>query len=245
MRLYLLKSPKRVAAAAYAHIKEILTSVSHPILGLATGSTPLRLYKNMVDDYLAGGISFRDTTTINLDEYVGLSGTDVQSYRYFMNKNLFMHIDIDIKNTHIPNGLARDLAKECLRYTELVDKNRPDVQILGIGSNGHIAFNEPGTPIESTTHVVNLDQSTIDDNSRFFDTIDLVPRQAITMGISDILKAKQIILLATGTSKAMALTRMLTKHFSADCPASFLQKHPHVTIYADESATHLLDKSGV
>ncbi|MGI6594837.1 MAG: glucosamine-6-phosphate deaminase [Christensenellales bacterium] len=243
MRVYLLQSPGNIAKAVLEKIKETLSKVENPVLGLATGSTPLRLYGEMIEDYKNGGFSYKNVTTINLDEYVGLDGSHPQSYRHFMNENLFNHIDINIENTHIPNGVAKNLKAECARYSRLVTANPPDIQILGIGSNGHIAFNEPGSPFNSTTRVVDLTESTIKDNSRFFNSIDEVPKQAISMGIADIMKAKSIILIATGTSKAEALKRMLTAHYAEDSPASVLQTHRCVSIYADESAAHLLPKN--
>ncbi len=243
MKVYLLESPGRIARAVLEQIKETLSEIENPVLGLATGSTPLRLYGEMIRDYNNGGFSYKKVRTINLDEYVGLDGSHPQSYRYFMNENLFDHIDIKKENTFVPNGVAKDLDAECQRYSKLVSDNPPDIQILGIGSNGHIAFNEPGSSFDSTTRVVDLTENTIKDNSRFFDSIDEVPKQAISMGIKDIMKAKSIILIATGTSKAKALRRMLTEHYAEDSPASVLQMHKNVTIYADESAAHLIPEA--
>lgn len=243
MKVYLLESPGRIARAVLEQIKETLSEIENPVLGLATGSTPLRLYGEMIRDYNNGGFSYKNVRTINLDEYVGLDGSHPQSYRYFMNENLFDHIDIKKENTFVPNGVAKDLDAECQRYSKLVSDNPPDIQILGIGSNGHIAFNEPGSSFDSTTRVVDLTENTIKDNSRFFDSIDEVPKQAISMGIKDIMKAKSIILIATGTSKAKALRRMLTEHYAEDSPASVLQMHKNVTIYADESAAHLIPEA--
>lgn len=205
------------------------------VLGLATGSSPVGIYKNLVKAYQEKKVSFKDVTTFNLDEYIGLEETHHQSYRYFMNDNLFNHIDIDKNKTHVPNGTNYEYDVE--NYDKEIEANGGiDLQILGIGSNGHIAFNEPGTPFDSLTHVVDLKESTIKDNSRFFNSIDEVPKKSITMGLTSIIRAKKIVIIITGENKKEVLARLLTGKISEDLPASILHNHPDVTIYADYKA---------
>ena len=206
------------------------------ILGLATGSSPLGVYNNIINAYKAGEVSFKDVKTFNLDEYVGLDGTHEQSYRYFMNHILFDHIDINKENTHVPSGTGdyEELAKE---YDEkIAQAGGIDLQILGIGSDGHIAFNEPGTPFSSLTHVAELAESTIKDNSRFFNSIEEVPTKAVTMGLASIMRAKKIVLIATGANKADAIKGLLLGLITEDLPCSILRNHPDVTIYVDRDA---------
>lgn len=227
---------------AYEAMKKVLTEKPDATLGLATGSTPVGLYKLMIADYEAGKISYKDMTSINLDEYVGLPVTHPESYRAFMNRNLFDHIDIKKENTHVPDGLNPDLAAAADAYTAYIAAHPADVQILGIGSNGHIAFNEPGTPFDSHTHVVTLKEGTRKDNARFFDNdIDKVPTHAVTMGLKDIMSAKFIILLANGSGKANAVNAMINGPVSEDCPASILQTHPNVLVVTDEAAAYYLN----
>ena len=205
------------------------------VLGLATGSSPVGIYKNLVKAYREKKVSFKDVTTFNLDEYIGLEETHHQSYRYFMNDNLFNHIDIDKSKTHVPNGTNYEYDVE--NYDKEIEANGGiDLQILGIGSNGHIAFNEPGTPFDSLTHIVDLKESTIKDNSRFFNSIDEVPKKSITMGLTSIIRAKKIVIIITGENKKDVLARLLTGKISEDLPASILHNHPDVTIYADYKA---------
>lgn len=236
------KDYDEMSMKAYEAMKKVLTEKSDATLGLATGSTPVGLYKLMIADYEAGKISYKDMTSINLDEYVGLPVTHPESYRAFMNRNLFDHIDIKKENTHVPDGLNPDLAAAADAYTAYIAAHPADVQILGIGSNGHIAFNEPGTPFDSHTHVVTLKEGTRKDNARFFDNdIDKVPTHAVTMGLKDIMSAKFIILLASGAGKAGAVNAMINGPVSEDCPASILQKHPNVLVVADAAAAYYLN----
>lgn len=236
------KDYDEMSMKAYEAMKKVLTEKSDATLGLATGSTPVGLYKLMIADYEAGKISYKDMTSINLDEYVGLPVTHPESYRAFMNRNLFDHIDIKKENTHVPDGLNPDLAAAADAYTAYIAAHPVDVQILGIGSNGHIAFNEPGTPFDSHTHVVTLKEGTRKDNARFFDNdIDKVPTHAVTMGLKDIMSAKFIILLASGAGKAGAVNAMINGPVSEDCPASILQKHPNVLVVADAAAAYYLN----
>lgn len=206
-------------------------------LGLATGGTPLGVYANLIADHQKNGTSFRWVTTFNLDEYVGLSEKNPNSYRYYMKQNLFDHIDIQDKNTFLPHGDADDLQNECEQYENLIKKHKGiDLQILGIGENGHIGFNEPGTSFESKTHLVNLTASTKIANARYFHSPENVPTKAITMGISTIMKSKEILLLVSGNSKVDALHRLLTGNVDESFPASVLKNHPYVTIIADKAA---------
>ncbi|MGJ7919720.1 glucosamine-6-phosphate deaminase [Neobacillus sp. LXY-4] len=206
-------------------------------LGLATGGTPIGTYKNIIEDHKKNGTSYQNVTTFNLDEYIGLSPENKNSYRYFMNEQLFNHIDINKKNTHVPHGNVEDYQKECTRFEELISKHGGiDLQILGIGSNGHIGFNEPGTSFTSTTHIVNLAPSTIKANARYFNRLEDVPTKAITMGISTIMKSKEIILLVSGENKSEALSKLLSAGVQESFPASVLKNHPYVTIIADKAA---------
>ncbi len=221
---------------AYEIMRGILVN-KNAVLGLATGSTPIGLYREMIADYEKGNVSYKDMISVNLDEYVGLPVTHPESYRAFMNRNLFDHIDIDKTNTHVPDGLAKDLQKAADEYTAFVAAHPIDVQLLGIGGNGHIGFNEPGTPFDSHTHVVELKQNTRRDNARFFDNdINKVPTHAVTMGLKDIMSAKTVILLASGASKAPAIRDMVNGAVSENCPASILQTHPNVYVVVDDSA---------
>ncbi|MDD6387370.1 glucosamine-6-phosphate deaminase [Lactobacillus equicursoris] len=204
-------------------------------LGLATGSSPVELYQEIV----ASDLDFTDMTSINLDEYVGLAPDNVQSYHYFMQEHLFKFKPF--KASYVPDGLAKDVQAECDHYNQLIKDNPIDLQVLGIGQNGHIAFNEPGTPFDSVTHEVALTESTIQANSRFFDSIDEVPKSAICMGISNIMTAKEILLIAKGKNKAQAVKDMLEGPITEAVPASVLQKHPHVTVVLDQDAASLLD----
>ncbi len=211
------------------------------VLGLATGSTPLGLYARMVKDHEENGTSYADICSFNLDEYVGLPMEHPESYYAFMHRNLFDKIDIKEENAHVPSGLGEDLEGQAKKYDEMIKEKPVDIQLLGIGSDGHIAFNEPGTPFDSGTHVTDLAESTIKDNCRFFDNdISKVPTQAVTQGIGTIMKARNILLIATGANKAQAVKDMIDGPVDESCPASILQKHPSVTVIIDEAAASLL-----
>lgn len=213
------------------------------VLGLATGSTPVGMYKELVEMYNEHRVDFSQVKTVNLDEYAGLSGDNDQSYRYFMNHNLFDHININKENTNVPNGTAADLEAECERYEQVVaSMGGVDVQLLGIGNNGHIAFNEPCEEFPEKTHVVNLTQNTIEANARFFASMDDVPKKALTMGIGTIMKAKKIVLLANGAKKAQTIYDTVYGPITPKVPASILRLHPDVTIFVDEEAGALLKK---
>ena len=211
------------------------------VWGLATGSTPIEIYKHLVAHYQKDAFDTRFLTTFNLDEYMGLSASSDQSYAHFMSRHLWDALNLQPNQRHIPNGLASDLVSECERYETLILEHPIHIQLLGIGSNGHIAFNEPGTPFDSKTHVVTLDSKTRMDNARFFDALHSVPHQAITMGISTIMKAQKIVLVATGQNKAKAIQAMLEGPISESCPASILRNHPNLFIYLDDKAASLLN----
>ncbi|WP_342432973.1 glucosamine-6-phosphate deaminase [Neobacillus sp. FSL H8-0543] len=206
-------------------------------LGMATGSTPKGIYQYLIKDHQDNRTTYKQVKSINLDEYIGIAPSNPNSYHYFMQKNLFEHLDIHEANTYLPNGAASNLEAECERYEKLIeDIGGVDLQILGIGQNGHIGFNEPGTSFDSRTHIINLEEDTRKANSRFFNSIDEVPKQAITMGIATILKSKEIFLLASGEAKADALARLIKDGISEDFPASALKLHQNVTIVADADA---------
>ena len=207
------------------------------VLGLATGSTPIGTYQELIRFHRDEELDFSNVTTVNLDEYYGLSPEHEQSYRYFMQHNLFDHINIPLENTHVPDGLTRDIAKTCAEYDDMVTYfGGTDIQLLGIGDNGHIAFNEPHTFFFAQTHLVDLNEETIKANARFFASEAEVPRQAITMGMRSILSAKLILLLASGPKKAEAIARMIKGPVDPQLPASILQLHPNVAVFADKAA---------
>lgn len=222
-------------------IIEKIRSKPDMTLGLATGSTPKGVYDELIKDHRENGTSYEKITTINLDEYIGLPTSNPNSYRYFMNSELFNHLDIPLENTHLPNGTADDISRECQRYEQLIkDLVDIDLQLLGIGRNGHIGFNEPGTAFNSRTHVVKLAESTRKANARFFKAINEVPTHAITMGIASILDSREIILLASGSAKAEAIQQLVNGEPNEQFPASTLKLHSNVTIIADEDALSLV-----
>ena len=212
------------------------------VLGLATGSTPVGTYKQLIEWYKKGDLDFSKITTVNLDEYKGLPRENEQSYYSFMHTNLFDHVNIDPERTFLPNGMEPDAKKECARYDEVIRATGGvDMQLLGLGHNGHIGFNEPGIAFEKETHCVDLTERTIEANKRFFDSIDDVPKQAYTMGIKSIMMAKKILLVVSGEGKAEALQKTVSGPVTPSHPASILQMHPDVTIVADEAALSLLN----
>lgn len=222
-------------------IVSLLQSNPRAVLGLATGSSPVGVYAKLVEMHRKGIVSFAKATTFNLDEYVGLPVDHPQSYRSFMNGQLFHHIDINLARTHVPDGNAADLEAECLAYDKMLEDQGPvDLQILGIGSNGHIGFNEPDASLTSGTHVVDLLNETLEANARFFDSLEDVPKRAVTMGIGGILKARQIVLLVRGEEKAEAVKNALEGPITTQCPASLLQSHPNVVVLLDEGAAKWL-----
>ena len=236
MKLIIAENYDEMSRAGAKIMLEVVKGNPYAVLGHATGTTPLGLYAYMIADHEKYGTSYAHVRTVNLDEYKGLPKTHEQSYAYFMRKNLFDGLDIDPENTNIENGMAEDEAKECARYDELLERFPRDIQLLGLGSNGHIAFNEPNTPFGSGTHVVTLAESTVKDNARLFDDISEVPRKAFTMGIRQIMQAKKILILASGANKADAVRKMVKGEVTESVPASVLQLHPDCILIADQEA---------
>ena len=223
-------------AAATLFAAEIMENPK-TILGMATGSTPVGLYKELVKMYEAGDLDFSQVTTFNLDEYIGLAPEHDQSYHYFMNDNLFDHVNINKENVHVPDGVGFEAGEAGKAYEELMAKTgQVEIQLLGLGCNGHIGFNEPDEEFAKTTHCVDLTQSTIEANKRFFASIDDVPKQAYTMGIGTIMKAKKILLVVSGSDKAQILHDVLCGPVTPHVPASVLQLHNDVIVVADEAA---------
>lgn len=234
----IINSAENIAAMAAQQYVSLLKRKPNAILGGATGSTPLGLYAELVRLNKAGEISFKEASSFNLDEYVGLDGAHDQSYRYFMDHNLFDHIDIDKSRTRVPSGI--DISDPAAYDKEIQAAGGVDLQLLGIGNNGHIGFNEPGTPFGSLTHIVELTESTREANKRFFASIDEVPTHAVTMGIKTVMQARSIILMAIGPAKAPIMKEMLQGPVTEKVPASVLQLHPDVTVYMDYEAAKLL-----
>ena len=212
------------------------------VLGLATGSSPVGTYKELIAKYEAGDLDFSKVRTVNLDEYVGLTKDHDQSYAYFMRSNLFDHVNIDQANCNIPNGMNPDAEAECARYDAVIDAfGGADLQLLGLGPNGHIGFNEPGEAFELETHCVDLTAETIEANKRFFDgNVDLVPKQAYTMGIKTIMQARKVLMVANGKGKAEIIKKAFFGPVTPEVPASILQMHPDFTLVGDEEALSLI-----
>ena len=237
MNFIVCNNYEEISAKAAEIIAELVKSKPNCILGLATGSTPVGTYKELINKNKNGEISFKNVISYNLDEYYPISPENNQSYRYFMNENLFNHIDIPMENTHLLNGEAKDPDAECKAYDEAI-KNAGgiDIQILGIGRNGHIAFNEPDEALIAPTHKTGLTADTIDANTRFFENADLVPKFALTMGMASIFAARKIILLANGASKAQAISELRSDKITTSNPSTLLKLHPDVTIICDKEA---------
>lgn len=233
---------EEVSKEAFKPMKEVMGRAK-PVLGLATGSSPVGLYREMIRDHRENGTSYKDVTTFNLDEYVGLPKSHEQSYYSFMHDNLFNFIDIKEENVHIPDGNAADEEQAAKDFEAELKKHTVDIQVLGIGSDGHIAFNEPGCPFDSETHLMDLTEQTRRDNARFFDgDMEQVPKRAITQGLASIMRAKKIILIATGANKAAAVKGMIEGPKTEACPASVLQDHPDVSVFLDREAASLLSR---
>ncbi|WP_059102856.1 glucosamine-6-phosphate deaminase [Shouchella shacheensis] len=238
MNIIRVKDYEEMSRQAAAHLYKRMTAGKRMTMGLATGATPERTYDLIIEKAEGDNQSFHHIHTFNLDEYAGLDSSDTNSYRYYMNQRFFNHIDLPKEQTHLPNGMAPDLEEECHRYEdELKQTGGLDVQLLGIGSNGHIGFNEPGTSFSSRTHVVALTKETREANARYFTSMNAVPKHAITMGIETIMEAKEIILLVSGEAKAEAYDRLLSGGVDEFFPASILKKHPNVLLIADEAAS--------
>jgi glucosamine-6-phosphate deaminase len=237
MEVIVKNTYEEMSRLAAQMVADLVSDNPRCVIGLATGSTPLGTYKEMIRMHKEEDLDFSQVVTFNLDEYVGLPTTHDQSYRYFMNDNLFNHINIRKENTHVPDGMAKDIPGACDVYEDMIYENGGiDLQILGIGGNGHIAFNEPGSSLASRTRIKTLDDATRKDNSRFFDSIDEVPKYAVTMGIGTIMEARQIIILASKESKAAAVAAAVEGPITAMCPASALQLHAAVTAITDKAA---------
>lgn len=240
MNIIEFESKDQLGKEAAAIIARTIAAKPDAVLGLATGGTPIETYKELIQLHQAHQLSFKQTKTINLDEYAGLDPEHENSYMTYMKRHLFDHIDLPQDQYFLPNGNAAHLEKECLRYDQLIeDVGGIDLQLLGIGQNGHIGFNEPGTPFNSKTHVVQLDENTRQANARYFSSIDEVPTHAITMGIASILSSKKILLLASGKSKAKVIQYLEQAEIHTDFPASALKLHEDVTVLIDREAGSL------
>ena len=237
MKIIVCENYAEISARAAELIADLVKAKPDCVLGLATGSTPVGMYKELIAKNTAGEISFKDVTTYNLDEYYPIEPTHEQSYRYFMNVNLFDHIDIDKIKTFVPNGLTENPEEEGAAYDAAIEAaGGVDLQVLGIGQNGHIAFNEPDDALIAGTHITSLTDDTIEANSRFFASKEDVPTRAFTMGIGSIMKAKKIILLANGANKHAAIAQMLDDKITTQCPATILKAHADVYLFCDKAA---------
>ena len=246
MRIYKAKDYEEMSRKAAGIVSAQIIMKPDCVLGLATGSTPLGLYKQLIEWYRNGDLDFSGVRTVNLDEYKGISRENDQSYYYFMHQNLFDHVNIPIENTHLPNGMEPDSEKECRRYEELIQSmGSVDLQLLGIGHNGHIGFNEPADAFDKLVHCVNLTQSTIEANKRFFASAEEVPKQAYTMGIQTIMRSKKILIIANGEGKADIVRDAFFGPITPRVPASILQLHNDVTLVADEAALSKIPASFV
>lgn len=237
MQVLVVKTKEDMGQAAAALIAEEMRLKPHYVLGLATGSTPVPLYQELIRLHKEEQLDFSTTISFNLDEYVGLEPTHDQSYRYFMNQELFDHVNINKAGTHVPDGRVEDVEAHCMLYEAMIeDVGGIDCQVLGIGGNGHIGFNEPGSSLASRTRTVELTEETIEANSRFFASIGDVPKRAITMGIGTVLECERIVMLASGANKTNAVAAALEGPVCIKCPASALQLHPNVTFVVTEDA---------
>ena len=246
MKIYLTDDYAAMSRKAASIIASQVVLNPECVLGLATGSTPIGTYKELIARYESGELNFSGVKSVNLDEYVGLSPEHDQSYRYFMQTNLFNHINIKRENTNVPNGLAEDTDAECARYDAVMDSlGGIDLQLLGMGHNGHIGFNEPDDYFPLGTHAVDLQESTISANARFFASIDEVPRRALTMGIGSIMKVKAILVVVSGKDKAPIVKKAFAGPVTPNVPASILQMHPNVIVVGDKEALSELMAAGV
>ena len=242
MKLIVVKDYEEMSLEASLIIKDLLVKKPDATLGLATGSSPIGLYQNLIKYYEKGEISFKNVKTYNLDEYCELPRSHPESYYSFMHRNLFSHVDIKEENVHIPCSEGSDLEALCKEYNDLLHKATIDLQLLGIGANGHIGFNEPNTPFDQETWVVKLTEKTRLDNKRFFNSLDEVPTHAMTMGIANIMQAKCLLLVASGKNKAEAIRRLASGEINPECPATILNRHPNAIVIVDEEAASLIKK---
>lgn len=244
MRVIVCRDSDEMSKTVAQQFADRIRKKPNIVLGLATGSTPIKMYKELIRMHKEEGLDFSKVVTFNLDEYLGLEPTHNQSYRYFMDTNLFDHINIKKENTHVLNGKAKDPSAECKAYEEAIKKaGGIDLQLLGIGANGHIGFNEPGSPKDSRTRVVDLTKKTIEDNSRFFASIDDVPKQAMSMGNGTILEAREIVLIADTASKADAISKSIEGPVTEQVPASLLQTHKNAVFVITKEAASKLKKT--
>lgn len=242
MELIITENYEEASQAAADIMIEQIKDKPDSVLGLATGSTPIKLYELMIEDCQKNGTSYKDVKTYNLDEYFGLAADHEQSYHYFMQTHLFHGLDIKPENTHVPEGQG-NIEENCETYNKMLSENPIDLQLLGIGSNGHIGFNEPGESFDSVTHQVALKESTIKDNARLFfnNDINAVPTKAITMGIKNIMDAKKVLLIACGENKAEPIRALVTGEITEDVPATVLNNHDNVVVIIDKAAAKLLN----
>lgn len=246
MKFIVKESKEEVAVAAADLVEKVIRRDPACVLGLATGSSPVGMYQELARRCKDGDLDFSAVTTVNLDEYIGLNAEHDQSYHYFMKENFFSHINIDMEKTHVPEGDAEDAEEEAQRYEKLLKSLEPcAVQLLGIGINGHIGFNEPGDDFKLETHVTSLTKETITSNARFFDSIEEVPNLAITMGMGSILRARRIILIALGESKQAAVKALEDALITPKVPATILKVHPDLTVICDREAAGLLDRKNI
>jgi len=243
MEVIVKDSYEEMSKLAARMIADLIRRKPRCVLGLATGSTPVGTYRELIRLHREEDLDFSAVETFNLDEYVGLPPDHEQSYYFFMNEEFFRHINIHLQNTHILNGLAEDLTEECRTYEEMIrEAGGIDIQLLGIGANGHIAFNEPGSSLGSRTRIKTLDERTIHDNARFFESPDQVPRYALTMGIGTIMDARRLLLLASSKAKTEAVVKTVEGPITAMVPATIVQLHPKATIIADKAAARKLSR---
>lgn len=241
MDIKIFETTEQLDEYAAGLFTKLINEKPNAVLGLATGSTPIGIYEKMVENFNHKKVSFKGVTTYNLDEYVGLTPDNDQSYAYYMNKHLFSRVDIPSSQTHLPNGIAEDPEAECKRYDAMLNARPADIQLLGLGHNGHIGFNEPSENLNAGTHIVKLKEETREANARFFASIDDVPREAFTMGVGSILKANAILLVVRGSDKARIVKEALTGPISTEVPASLLQTHPRLIVLLDREAGRMLE----
>ncbi len=242
MRIIRTKDYEDMSRKAANIIGALVVTKPDCVLGLATGSSPIGTYRNLVEGYKNGDLDFSQVKSVNLDEYKGLPKENEQSYFYFMNDNFFKHVNIDPANTHLPDGTEPDSEKACSEYDKVIaSMGGVDLQLLGLGHDGHIGFNEPNDEFDKETHCVDLTQMTIEANKRFFDSIDDVPKQAYTMGIATIMRAKTVLMVVSGEDKAQILKDAFFGPIKPEVPASILQLHPNFILVADEAALSLVD----